>query len=151
MTRPAKGTLETILVVEDNPLLLRLVCSILEEAGFCVLAASNSKIAIQMESSFRGTIHMLLSDVVMPDMSGPDITKRLKKNRPDMRVILMSGYPNGQLLFLNHGWHFIQKPFVAAALAAKVNEVLHTPESSQGDDKYDTRVQGASGKREVGR
>ena len=69
---------------------------------------------------------------MMPDMSGPVISKLLKKHRPEMRVMLMSGYPDGDMLFLNHGWHFIEKPFVPAELVERVNEVLHTPERSQG-------------------
>jgi hypothetical protein len=49
-------------------------------------------------------------------------------------------YPDGEMLFLNHGWHFIEKPFLAAKLVERVNDVLHTPESSQGDDHFDTRI-----------
>jgi hypothetical protein len=57
-----------------------------------------------------------------------------------MRVMLMSGYPDGDMLFLNHGWHFIEKPFLAAQLVARVNDVLHTPVSTQGEDRFDTRI-----------
>jgi DNA-binding NtrC family response regulator len=82
----------------------------------------------------------LLSDVMMPDMSGPVIARILKKHRPEMRVMLMSGYPDGDMLFLNHGWHFIEKPFLPSQLVARVNELLHTPERSQGDDHFDTSI-----------
>ena len=141
MTRPEKtNKLETILVIEDTPLVLQVVREILERAGFCVLTASNSTEAIRIEDNFHDTIHLLLSDVMMPDMSGPVIAKILKKHRPEMRVMLMSGYPGGDMLFLNHGWHFIEKPFLPAQLVARVNEVLHTPERSQGDDGFDNRV-----------
>src|SRR4030095_4199718 len=80
-------------------------------------------------------------DVMMPDMSGPVIARILKKYRPAMRVMLMSGYPGGDMLFLNHGWHFIEKPFLPAKLVEKVNEVLHSPLRSQGDDHFDTRIE----------
>jgi two-component system cell cycle sensor histidine kinase/response regulator CckA len=140
VTQPEKNTLETILVVEDQPVVLDAVREILERAGFCVLAAGNSAQAIQAESITRGTIHLLLSDVMMPDMSGPVIAKLLKKHRPGMRVMLMSGYPDGDMSFLNHGWHFIEKPFLSAQLVARVNEVLHTLDLSQGDDHFDTRI-----------
>ena len=65
---------------------------------FRVLAAGNCQKAIQAENDTRGTIHLLLSDVRMPDMSGPVIAQILKKHRPDMRVMLMSGYPDGEIV-----------------------------------------------------
>jgi two-component system cell cycle sensor histidine kinase/response regulator CckA len=138
--RPQKNSLETILVVEDQPVVLDAVREILERAGFCVLATGSGAAAIEMESATRETIHMLLSDVMMPDMSGPDVAKALRKHRPDMRVMLMSGYPDGDMLFLNYGWHFIEKPFLPAKLVERVNDILHTPLRTQGDDHFDTRV-----------
>jgi len=143
VTQPDKNSLETILVVEDHPVVLEAVRSILERAGFRVLTAASSVEAIKLERKFDETIHLLLSDVMMPDMSGPAIAKILKIYRPGMRVMLMSGYSGGDLLILNHGWHFIEKPFLPAQLIEKVNGVLHTPENSQGDDHYDTSAAGA--------
>ena len=128
----AKYSLETILVVEDDPIVLKSVRCILEAAGFHVLTAANSTEAIQIESGFYETIHLLLSDVMMPDMSGPVISKILKKFRPEMRVMLMSGYPQDELALLNDGWQFIQKPFVPAKLVAKVNEMLHHAHKNNG-------------------
>ena len=139
MPRTAKNTLETILVVEDQPLVCEAVRGILEYAGFCVLLAGSGAEAIQTDS-IEGTIHLLLSDVMMPDMSGPVVAQLLKKHRPEMRVMLMSGYSDGDMLFLNHGWHFIEKPFLAAELVTRVNEVLHTPERSQGYAHFDNRI-----------
>ena len=127
MTQPARNTLETILVVEDHPIVLEAVCEILERAGFCVLPACNGAEAIRTEGLTEGTIHLLLSDVMMPDMSGPVIAQLLKQHRPEMRVMLMSGYPDGNMLLLNHGWHFIEKPFRASKLVARVNEILRLP------------------------
>ena len=77
---------------------------------------------------------------MMPDMAGPDVAHRIKKHRPEMRVMLMSGYPDGEMLFLNYGWHFIEKPFLAAKLVERVNDILHTPERSQGEDHFDDRI-----------
>ena len=94
-----------------------------------------------MESCTEGAIHLLLSDVMMPDMSGPVVAQLLQQRRPQMRVMLMSGYPDGNMLLLNHGWHFIEKPYLPSDLVKKVNELLHTPERSQGDDFFDTRIQ----------
>ena len=140
MTQPKKNSLETILVLEDNPSVLEAVREILERAGFRVLPAGNCQEAIQAENDTLGTIHLLLSDVRMPDMSGPVIAQILKKHRPDMLVMLMSGYPGGDMLLLNHGWHFIEKPFLPAQLVARVNDLLHAPERSQGNDHFDDRV-----------
>lgn len=136
---PLPASLETILVVEDTPVVLATVASILQRAGFEVLSASTPAGAIQIEEEFHGTIHLLLSDVMMPDMAGPDLAKLLKQSRPEMRVMLMSGYPDGGMLVLNYGWYFIQKPFVPAQLVMRINEVLHAADRSQGADHFETR------------
>ena len=140
MTQPEKNSLETILLVEDDAIVRDTVHAILERAGYCVLPAASGKEAIQTESHTKGTIHLLLSDVMMPDMSGPAAAQILKKQRPEMRVILMSGYEGGDMLFLNYGWHFIEKPFLPAKLVERVKDVLCTPERSQGEDHFDTRA-----------
>jgi len=115
---------ETILVVEDHSALLRLVRHILEEADFTVLAAATPKEAMRLEAEFPGTIDLLLSDVRMRGMSGTALAQRLQEKRPRMRVMLMSGYPDGALLVLDYGWHYIEKPFVPAALVAKIKDIL---------------------------
>ncbi|MGA2736278.1 MAG: response regulator [Bryobacteraceae bacterium] len=130
---------ETVLVVEDDTAILKLVQFILEEGGFEVLAASSAKKAIRIEAVFSRTIHLLLSDVMMPDMCGPDLADVLKLRRPEMRVMLMSGYADGAMLVLNHGWHFIQKPFLPVALLGSVTDVLHTETIDQGSDHFDPR------------
>ena len=134
-----KATPQTILLVEDHPLLLKLVKGILVDAGFTVLAASSAEKAIQIEAKFPGTIDLLLSDVMMPGVSGPDLAKTLKKQRPKMRIILMSAYPDGALLVLNYGWHFIQKPFMPLALVGRIKHVLRSKTREQGTDHFDTR------------
>jgi DNA-binding NtrC family response regulator len=111
---------------------------ILERANFTVLAAANADEAVRFAGSGK-TIDLLLSDVTMPDISGPDLALKLKELRPEMRVILMSGYSSGAMLVLNHGWYFIDKPFVAAQLVARVNEVLCEEIRDQGTNHFDTR------------
>jgi DNA-binding NtrC family response regulator len=138
MKPPLKAPDRTILVVENTALVLTTVRRILEQAGFTVLSAANADDAMRLMGSAR-KIHLLLSAVMMPDMSGPDLALKLKALRPAMRVILMSGYPNGELLVLNNGWHFIEKPFVAVQLVAKINEVLDEETNDQGSDHFDTR------------
>jgi DNA-binding NtrC family response regulator len=140
MGLPLKAAIpETILVVEDDASILGLVQLILEGDGFEVLAASSARTALHLEAHFPRTIHLLLSDVMMPDMCGPELADALKQLRPQMRVMLMSGYADGAMLVLNHGWHFIRKPFLATALVGRVHEVLRTPICDQGTDHFDPR------------
>jgi len=115
LNRP-KGTLETILVADDDEAVLQIVATILEDAGFRVLSVNSAAAAISVAKGTDGKIDLLLSDVEMPQMSGPDLGEILKKARPDLHVMLMSGGANGNLLVLNYGWAYIQKPFVAVKL-----------------------------------
>ena len=132
------ATRKTILVVEDTALVLNTVRMILERANFTVLAAASADEAIRLAGCSK-TIDLLLSDVMMPDISGPDLALKLKDLRPDMRVILMSGYDGGGMLVLNYGWYFIEKPFVPVQLVAKIDEVLGEEMRDQGTDHFDTR------------
>jgi DNA-binding response OmpR family regulator len=132
------GTLETILLVEDHPVLLKLVKQILEDANFAVISASSVKQAIRLEAEFPGTIDLLLSDVRVTGTSGPHLAKELKERRPQMRVVLMSGYPGGAVLLLNYGWHYIEKPFVASVLVSRIKDVLRGETREQSTDRFDT-------------
>jgi two-component system cell cycle sensor histidine kinase/response regulator CckA len=131
---------ETILVVDDSGDIRNLVVALLERAGFRVLSADGGDNAIKLASETKTPIDLLLSDVDMPGMSGPDLGEVLKKARPDLRVMLMSGGTNGSLLVLNYGWAFIQKPFVAGKLVQMITEVLHSENRSQpGGQEFDSR------------
>jgi two-component system, cell cycle sensor histidine kinase and response regulator CckA len=126
--------------VDDNQAVLALVVTILERADFRVLSADSGPGALQLAAETTGIIHLLLSDVDMPTLSGPDLASALRRARPDMRVMFMSGGDNGNLLILNYGWAYIQKPFVPVNLVQMVTNVLHGPDRSQGDgQKFDTR------------
>jgi two-component system cell cycle sensor histidine kinase/response regulator CckA len=134
------GRTETILVVDDNALVLGTVVKILEAEHFHVLSADSGASALKLASETTETIDLLLSDVEMPEMSGPDLGEALKVARPSLRVMLMSGAANGNLLVLNYGWAYIQKPFVGMKLIQMVNNVLHTQNRSQlGGQEFDTR------------
>ena len=140
MTDRAAELLETILVVDDNELVLGLVVKVLKAERFRVLAAESGPAALKLALATDDPIDLLLSDVDMPEMSGPDLGQALKKSRPDLHVMLMSGGNNGNLLVLNYGWAFIQKPFVAVKLVQMVTEVLHTKNRSQlGGNEFDSR------------
>ena len=131
---------ETILVVDDDELVLKMVVAILAEASFNVLSARDGPAAIHLADECDGVIDLLLSDIDMPAMSGPDLGERLKRTRPEMHVMLMSGGGNGSLLVLNYGWAFIQKPFVRKKLVDMVTHVLHSANRSQpGGQEFDSR------------
>ena len=137
---PGEQVLETILVVDNDEDVLKIVVLLLQQAGFYVLSAMSGPDALRLTSQTDQKIDLLLSDVDMPLMSGPDLGELLKKVRPGLHVMLMSGGENGNLLVLNYGWAFIQKPFVAVKLVQMINEVLHSPDRSQlGGQEFDSR------------
>lgn len=140
MSGSPRKTPATILVVDDNAVVLTAVAAVLEAEGFQVLSATSGLGALKLAAGVSGRIDLLLSDVEMPAMSGPDLGENLKKVRPDMHVMLMSGGASGNLLVLNYGWAYIQKPFVAVKLVQMVNEVLSSRDRSQpGGQEFDSR------------
>jgi len=132
------GTLETILVVDSDEEVLKTVVHLLEDANFRVFAADSGTKAITLSEATEEPIHLLLSEVELPQMSGPDLGKTLKKKRPDIHVMLMSGQENGNLLVLNYGWAYIQKKVVATKLVSMITGVLHAPDRSQLGDEFDS-------------
>lgn len=127
------------MVVDDTPMILKVVVAILADANFNVLQARDGEEAIKVAADHIGKIDLLLSDVQMPSMTGPQLGEALRRLRPDLHVMLMSGLAGGSLLVLNYGWAFIEKPFLSAKLLEMINVVLHSPNRSQGKDQYDTR------------
>jgi CheY-like chemotaxis protein len=120
-----RGT-ETILVTEDAELIRQLTREILEVRGYNVIEAPNAEEALRLCKAYVGTIHLTLTDVVMPGMTGRELAEEIVKMRPHMKVLLMSGYADAitKAGFLHPGLHFIEKPFTSNALALKVREVL---------------------------
>ncbi len=98
MHRSLKGTLETILVVDNDQAVRKAVVSILKRANFRVLSADSGVDAINLAEETAGEIHLLLSEVDVPQMSGPDLGQALKMTRPDIHVMLMSGQEHGRVL-----------------------------------------------------
>jgi PAS domain S-box-containing protein len=119
---------ETILVVEDEPMIRELIETMLKSKGYSVLTVDNPLQAAAFSAQHSGPIHLLLTDVVMPGIGGREIANQISEQRPDMKVIFVSGYtPNA---IVHHGvleedLNFLQKPFTAATLTHKVREVLN--------------------------
>jgi PAS domain S-box-containing protein len=118
---------ETVLLVEDEEMVRKLARQILETCGYKVLEAPHGGAALLLCERHDGPLHLMLTDVVMPEMSGRELMQRLSPIRPEMRVLFMSGYTEHAIVY--HGvveaeTHFIQKPFTPEALARKVREVL---------------------------
>jgi CheY-like chemotaxis protein len=121
------GGRETLLLVEDEPAVLALTATMLENQGYAVLAAKTPAQAVALAREHAAKIHLLLTDVVMPGMNGRDLWRQLSALRPEMKCVYMSGYPAtaiSQHGVLEAGAHFIQKPFGQRELAAKVRAAL---------------------------
>ena len=124
---PLRQGTETILLVEDNQMLLKMVTSMLEKSGYQVLAAPTVDRAMSLAKEHPDPIHLLLSDLVMPEMNGKDLRDRLQVIRPEMKVIFMSGYSADIIAeqgVIEEGLHFLQKPVSYEVLTSKVREVL---------------------------
>jgi CheY-like chemotaxis protein len=135
-SRPAQPTTalhgtETILVVEDAEPLLRLAARILQSVGYTVLTASNGGEALLVLERHEGPVQLMLTDVVMPRMSGRDLAERLRSAHPEMKVLYTSGYTDDAIVHhgvLDEGVAFIVKPYTVADLTQKVRAVLDQQE-----------------------
>jgi CheY-like chemotaxis protein len=121
------GGTETLLVVEDVPSILELSSKILRQCGYTVLSAESPEKALGIAAAERGQIHLLVTDVIMPGMSGKDLRDKLQAARPAMKCLFMSGYDKD--VFGGHGvrgegLHFLQKPFSHRELAVLVRALL---------------------------
>jgi two-component system, cell cycle sensor histidine kinase and response regulator CckA len=123
---------ETVLVAEDQPDLRWMICQYLQDLGYSVLEAKDGADAASLAEQYRGTIDVLVTDVVMPHVRGPKLAQRLVLSRPAIKVIYMSGYTEGGFEAIKEDEQkfmgaLLQKPFKLADLAAKIRAVLGAP------------------------
>jgi two-component system, cell cycle sensor histidine kinase and response regulator CckA len=121
---------ETILVAEDEDGVRSLTREVLEKYGYTVLEAANGEEALKVAEAHDGPLDLLLSDVVMPRMGGPELAQALLAKRPSVKVLYMSGYTDHPMVrrgVVNAGVAFLQKPFTPTVLVSRVREVLEAP------------------------
>jgi two-component system, cell cycle sensor histidine kinase and response regulator CckA len=127
---------ETILVVEDEARVRKLMVDVLTARGYTVIEATRGQEAIRIVKRHKGDIHLALVDVVMPEMSGPDLIREISPRRPHMRVLYISGYLEEAIVhhgIPQSGIAFLQKPFLPDELSGKVREVLDAKSNSAND------------------
>lgn len=121
-----RGT-ETVLLVDDEESLRTVVVDLLGQLGYHVLSAGSGEQAISLANQYPGKIDLLLTDVVMDDLPGPELAQRLLQSRPEMKVVFVSGFADGSFAWdsiLKPGMALVQKPFSMKMLSAKLREVL---------------------------
>lgn len=120
----------TILIVDDEEALLHTARRILENAGYSVLTVSSGHEALQTLQQYDGKVHLVLTDVMMPGLNGPDLAAKIAASHPPVKILFASGFADDRLFHLkNADTHFINKPYTIEQLTHKVREVLHKPES----------------------
>ena len=127
MEPDSSGGTETILVIEDEVGVRSFINLALESSGYTVLEADSAESALEICARHDGPIHLLLTDVVMPRMSGPRVAEQVAAVRPDIKVLYMSGYTDDSVVrhgVLTQEMPFIQKPLSPIALRKKIREVL---------------------------
>lgn len=135
---------ETILVVEDEEMVRDLICRILQKNGYTVLEAKYGNEALLIGKQYVGPIHLLLTDVVVPGMSGRELAEQLESLHPEMKTLYMSGYTDNTIVhhgMLTVGTAFLQKPFTPDLLVRKVREILNLSQKNLGKNLGSTPEQ----------
>jgi DNA-binding NtrC family response regulator len=112
-----------VLLAEDEPMVLKLLQRLVHSWGYRVFSARNGREAMEISDQHQGEIDLLVTDVIMPEMEGPELAEKLKAKHPRLQVIFLSGYSHTQVV-LQRGWKFMQKPFQTQKLKAAVEDSL---------------------------
>ena len=125
--KPKSGKGETVLIAEDEENVLELASRILRDSGYNVISAKNGEEAYWLAENYDKQIDLLLTDVIMPKLSGKDLCEKIVKQRPDIKILFMSGYTEKAII--NHGVipsdsMFLSKPFSVLSITSKVREAL---------------------------
>jgi CheY-like chemotaxis protein len=132
--QPSSQGKETVLIVEDEPVVRRLTVRALAERGYHVLEAEDGPSALSVAQEHEAELHLLITDVVMPGMNGKELADRLTADRPDLRVLYISGYAEHAVVrqgVLVEGIAFLSKPFDLSELARTVRELLDKVQASR--------------------
>ena len=123
------GRNEMILVVEDAETIRKMVCAMLSQSGYRCISASDGKEALQLIEGAKEQIDLVLTDVMMPNMGGAELARRLTAIRPDLRIVFMSGFSQDPIVrtIERSPSIFLAKPFTASALMEKVRNTLDRP------------------------
>jgi len=117
-----RDDLKTVLIVDDNAEILSVISRFLQDE-YKVLVADSGSMALEQARKYDGEIHLLLTDFEMPVMSGIELATLLSVDRPNIKILLMSGFTGGMLV-LNEGWHFLAKPFIHSQLDALIRGLV---------------------------
>jgi two-component system cell cycle sensor histidine kinase/response regulator CckA len=126
-----EACIRTVLVVDDEAPILEIVARMLRYGGHDVLEATSGVRGAEIAASHPGTVHLLVTDVTMPGVSGPELARRLMESDDDLKVLFISGDPRESFADPDRRTLFLQKPFSSAVLLAKVAELLARPGRQQ--------------------
>jgi DNA-binding NtrC family response regulator len=126
----AKKDQRTILIVDDDATVLAVVSGMLADSEYNLLTANSGADGLRQSRDHEGEIQLLLADFQMPNMTGVELATAVTDDRPNIKVLLMSGFTGGMLV-LNEGWHFLQKPFIASQLRALVDGLVFPNKTSR--------------------
>ena len=121
---------KTILVVDDQETILSSVSAFLNAGKYNVITANSGELALQKSKDYKGDIHLLLTDFQMPEMDGIQLATAMSIDRPQLKVLMMSGFTGGMLV-LNEGWHFLLKAYISSQLLALVAGLVSPDQKSR--------------------
>ncbi len=128
------GHTETILFVEDEAFVREVTCEVLQSAGYRVLAAKDAAAAVMLYCQRAGEVKLLLTDVVLPDETGPALAGRLRRQNPELKVLFVTGNANQIALYQANTEEYLPKPFSTEGLLRKVRQVLDRADFGIGDN-----------------